>query len=120
MAGSAAAVRLFDHLLLDEAIDAVMRREARAGRGVQAWRAAAEVTYADQAPLRRVHRQRSMRAEVSIFAAHPPLGLRARMIESRPTRPAGVVLTEAESARIDDEIAAHYERVRRELAHEGG
>lgn len=117
VAGTAAAVRLLDHLLIDEAIDTVVRREARAGQGAAAWRAAAEVARANLAAAMPVHRQLSMRHDVSLFASHPPAGLRARMLERRPQQPAAVVLTEPESARIDDELAAHYEKVRRELAY---
>ncbi len=115
VAGTAATVRLFDHLLIADAVDTVVRREARAGNGAPAWRTAALVARTNQSPNVPVHRQLSLRNEVSIFASHPPAGLRARMLERRPARPATVVLTEPESARIDDELAAHYESVRREL-----
>ena len=46
-----------------------------------------------------------------------PAGLRAAMSQRRPALPVAVVLTEPESARMDNELAAHYERVRRELAY---
>jgi hypothetical protein len=39
------------------------------------------------------------------------------MIESRPPRGAAVVLTEARSARIDEELRALYEAARRVLRH---
>lgn len=51
-----------------------------------------------------------------LFAAHPPEGLRAAMLEQRPQHAAEVTLTEPQSARIDDEIAGPMERVRRDLA----
>jgi hypothetical protein len=38
------------------------------------------------------------------------------MIESRPALPATVHLGEAESARVDAELATYYERFRRDLA----
>jgi hypothetical protein len=58
----------------------------------------------------------SIRDQVSLFASHPPIGLRARMIESRPAQPPAVVLTEAESARIDEELSKAYLSTRRSLA----
>jgi hypothetical protein len=58
----------------------------------------------------------SVRDETSLFASHPPTGLRAKLIESRPYQPGTVVLTDAEAARIDEELAAAYESARRSLA----
>jgi Zn-dependent protease with chaperone function len=113
--GTEAAVRLSDVLLLHDAVDTVVRREARAGRGAEAWRAAARVARANLAGSLPGLRQLSRRDEVSLFASHPPAGLRSAMLEHRPAQAAAVVLTEAWSARIDDELAEHVESVRREL-----
>lgn len=66
-----------------------------------------------------IRRQLSIRDDVSLFAAHPPVGLRARMLASWPAQPAAVILTEAESARIDEELAKRVERVRRDIAATG-
>ena len=115
--GTAAAIRVDEQLLLLTPIDTVVRREARNGNGAAAWRAAAVVARTNQAPSLPALRQLSRRNDVSLFASHPPLGLRVAMYGRRPALPAGVVLTEPESARMDDELAAHYERVRRELAY---
>lgn len=112
--GSAAAVRLFDSFLLLGAIDTVVHREARAGKGAAAWRAAAQRARAEQAGAVAGLRQLSRRDEVSLFASHPPTGLRAEMLE-RTARAAAVPLTEAGVARMDEELAPHLERVRREL-----
>jgi heat shock protein HtpX len=116
-AGTPAAVRLFDGLLISESIDTVVRREARAHHGAEAWRAATIVARRNLAGAMPGLRQLSRRDDVSLFSSHPPTGLRAAMLERRPARPAAIVLAEAESARIDGELAAHYERARRELAH---
>ncbi|WP_433368247.1 M48 family metalloprotease [Actinoplanes sp. CA-142083] len=117
--GTAAATGLADHLLLDEALDTVIAREARAGNGLPAWRAAAVTARANQAanigPLRRLSRH----SEASLFASHPPTGLRAEMLERRPALPAAVTLDEATSTRIDGEVGKLAERVRRALA-DGG
>ncbi|MFF5084915.1 hypothetical protein ACFY36_48410 [Actinoplanes sp. NPDC000266] len=56
--------------------------------------------------------RRTHRAEASLYASHPPSGLRAEMLRRRPQLAAEVVLTEAESARIDAEPAPHVTRVR--------
>jgi hypothetical protein len=42
--------------------------------------------------------------------------MRARMIESRPVQVPAVVLSEADSLRIDQELATVYEAARRDLA----
>ncbi|MFB9333526.1 M48 family metallopeptidase [Actinoplanes octamycinicus] len=114
-AGSEAAIRLCDQFLFDEAIDTVVRREARAGNGAAAWRTAAGQARTGLSADVPAYRQLSRRTEASLFASHPPFGLRAGLIAGREAQPAAVVLTEAERARMDDELAAHYERVRREL-----
>jgi hypothetical protein len=43
------------------------------------------------------------------------LGCAPRCFSRRPAQPVAVVLTEADLVRMDDELAAHYERVRRGL-----
>ncbi|XVV09085.1 M48 family metalloprotease [Actinoplanes sp. CA-131856] len=110
--GSAAAASLADFLLLRDPIDTVVRREARAGNGPEAWLEAARVARANQSPNLPAMRERSHRAEASLDASHPPSGLRAEMLRRRPQLAAEVVLTEAESARIDAELAPHVTRVR--------
>ncbi len=117
VAGTTAAVRLFDQMLIGTSIDTVVRREARAGRCAEAWYAAADRARGNLAPALPGLRQLSRRDEVSLFASHPPTGLRATMLEHRPARPAAITLTAGESGRIDAELAGHYERVRRELAY---
>ncbi|MBL7258701.1 M48 family metallopeptidase [Paractinoplanes lichenicola] len=113
--GTPAAVRLADHLLIEAALDTVVRREARAGNGPAAWRAAAVVARDNQAANIPALRKLSKHTEVSLFASHPPSGLRAEMLERRPPQNAAVTLTEPEAERIDGELAAYQERVRRDL-----
>ncbi|MET0495000.1 MAG: M48 family metalloprotease [Actinoplanes sp.] len=115
-AGSAAAVRLEDVLLMQDALETVILRESRAKRGGAHWAEAARVARANLAPTVPVLRQLSRRDEVSLFASHPPSGLRALMLERRPQHAAGVVLTEQQSERIDAELAGPVEQIRRELA----
>ncbi|MEU8237770.1 M48 family metalloprotease [Actinoplanes missouriensis] len=114
--GSAATIRLLDSFLITDAVDTVVRREARAKQGAEAWRAAAGVARTRLEPQVAAMRQLSRRTDVSLFASHPPAGLRAALTATRPEQPAAVVLPETDSARIDEELAAHYERARRELA----
>lgn len=117
--GSDAAIRLADQLLMNEAIETVVQREARARNGIRAWRDAAATARANQAVKLPLLREASRRAEVSLFASHPPAGLRAEMLERRPRHAAAVLLDDAGSARIDGELAPFEVRVRRVLA-DGG
>jgi heat shock protein HtpX len=114
--GTDAAVRLEDHLLIAEALDTVVRREARAGNGPHDWLAAARVARTNQAPNIPLLRRLSRHTDASLFASHPPTGLRAEMLERRPRVAAAVTLLEPEAARIDDELKQFAERVRRDLA----
>jgi heat shock protein HtpX len=115
-AGSTAAARLADTLVLSDSLQLVARQEARKAVAVNGWLAVAEETRAESAPRLAGLRQLSIRDEVSLFAPNPPCGLRARMVESRPYQPAAVTLTAADSARIDEELAKPYEVARRDLA----
>ncbi|MFI7608934.1 M48 family metallopeptidase [Micromonospora sp. NPDC049366] len=118
-AGTDAASRLLDIALRAESVALAVRREARAGHGPQRWRAAvaeARDAAADQLPLLR---QLSVRDDASLFASHPPTGLRHRMLREGPRYEPAVVLTEERSARIDAELAREYERVRRDLSWSG-
>jgi hypothetical protein len=63
-----------------------------------------------------VLRRLSRHAESSLFASHPPNGLRAEMLERRPGIPAAVILDETTAARIDGELGPFEKRVRREPA----
>jgi heat shock protein HtpX len=115
--GTDAAVGLANYLVARTPIDTVVRREARAGNGMPAWRDAARVARANLATNLPVLRRLTRHTEVSLYASHPPTGLRAEMLERRPRQAAAVTLTESEAAHIDDELAVHQKRVLRELTH---
>lgn len=115
-AGTPAAVGFLGMFVVSDSIDTVIRREARANGGGDAWRAAADVARANLADAMPRLGQLTRRDEVSLFASHPPDGLRTSMLEQGPAYPPAVVLTESQSAAIDDELAALVERVRRDLA----
>jgi Zn-dependent protease with chaperone function len=115
--GTNAAIGLANNLVMITAIDTVIRREARAGNGMPAWRDAARVARANLAADLPVLRKVSRQTEVSLYASHPPTGLRAEMLQRRPAQAATVTLTEADAAHIDDELAVHEKRVLLELQH---
>jgi heat shock protein HtpX len=115
-AGSTAAAQLADTLVLSDALFMAARREARKGAAAADWSAAADTVRSEVVPRLAGARQLSVRDEVSLFATHPPTGLRARMIESRPYQPAAVTLTAAGSVRIDEELAKSYDIARRDIA----
>jgi heat shock protein HtpX len=113
--GTDAAVGLADYLVVMESIDTVVRREARAGNGMSAWHDATRVARANLAANLPLLRRLTRHTEVSLYASHPPAGLRAEMLERRPRQAAAVMLTEPEAARIDAELATHQKRTIREL-----
>jgi heat shock protein HtpX len=114
--GTPAAIALADQLVLADPIDTVVRREARAGNDLPAWRAAAAAARTNQAPNVAPMRRLSRHTEASLFASHPPTGLRAEMLERRPAQPAAIVLDEDTAARIDTELIPCVKSVRRALA----
>jgi len=113
--GTDAAVGLADHLVMAASIDTVVRREARAGNGMPAWHDAARTARANLAAKLPLLRRLTQYTDVSLYASHPPAGLRAEMLQRRPRQAATVTLTETETAHIDDELAVHQKRVMREL-----
>ncbi|WP_232533767.1 M48 family metalloprotease [Plantactinospora sp. KBS50] len=115
-AGSTAAVGLMDTLVGMDVVQMMVCREARAGLGPADWRAVVANTRVESAAQLPLRRQLSIRRDVSLFASHPPSGLRARLVEARPHRDPRIVLTEDRAARIDAELAAEFAAVRRELA----
>lgn len=127
-AGSAAAADLADTLLTIDGIAIAVRSSARVAGALRSkdgspvpalatrWREAADAARASAGANLLARRQLSARQEASLFASHPPNGLRGDLIRARPAHLAQVTLPAADSARIDTELARHYERIRRELA----
>jgi hypothetical protein len=106
--GTPAAVRPADHLLITTAVDTVIRREARAGNGPPARHAAARTARTNLTPDVPLLRQVSRHTTVSLFASHPPSGLRADMLERRPSHQAAVTLTQT----VVNGIGPHRRRTR--------
>ncbi|WP_412540525.1 M48 family metallopeptidase [Longispora sp. K20-0274] len=115
VAGSSAARDLTDALASMVGLEVVVRRAARNGVEPRAWRAAADEARASMRPRLPRFRQLSIRTQTSILASHPPAGLRARLVESRPWLEPRVALSEAESDRIDQELAGYYRRKARDI-----
>ncbi|MEV6526964.1 M48 family metalloprotease [Longispora sp. NPDC051575] len=115
VAGSSATRGLADSLASRDGLEVVVRRAARTGHDARDWRRAAEEARASMAPRVPRFRQLSIRTDTSVLASHPPAGLRARLVESRPWQEARVGLSEYESDRIDSELAEYYRRNAREI-----
>jgi heat shock protein HtpX len=115
-AGTDAAVRLLDMVLLGEVIDAMIRRESRNGRGADVWRTAARRSRSNSSATIAALRQLTQRDEASLFASHPPIGLRAAMLRRRSAHTASIVLAGHESALIDTELTVLTDKLQRALA----
>jgi heat shock protein HtpX len=116
LAGTRATAQLLD--LINSDVAAVIASRSRANLVGPAWRdAATELLVPERAGKIRRMRQLSSRQGVSLFRTHPPAGLRAWLVEAEPYNTASLVVTQAESDRIDDELARYYKSARRDLAH---
>lgn len=115
LGGSAAAIDLLDVLLVAETVDMLIKRDARAGKPPAEWAATAAGAVANARQDLEAVRERHQREAVSIFATHPPAGLRALLIEARAPRAAAVDLDEATAARIENELAKYVARSARTL-----
>jgi Zn-dependent protease with chaperone function len=113
--GSAAAADLMDVLLLHDTVEMLIKRDARAGVPVGDWPATAAAALVKARTNLVMRRQLSARRETGLFLSHPPAGLRARLIETRPAEPAAVVLDTAASALVDQELAKYAARCARTL-----
>jgi heat shock protein HtpX len=113
--GSAAAAGALDVQLFAEPVLTRLGSHVRAGGTVPDWPAVAAQVLARGEPQRAQRRQLSVRRQVSAFPGHPPLGLRAQLVESRPPQDAAVTLEPADSLRLDAELRHHYDRTARDL-----
>ncbi|GAB3942101.1 hypothetical protein GCM10027614_28580 [Micromonospora vulcania] len=104
VAGTKAATDLLDALLDSDSMELVVRRESRAGHGPDRWRSALSQSRSASADRLPLLRQLSVRDATSLFASHPPAGLRDRMLTGRGWLDPTVVLTPARMERIDDEL----------------
>jgi Zn-dependent protease with chaperone function len=115
VAGTAGTVELADRLVALDVLAMMVAQAARRTGDVAQWRAAADQARDSVADRLPALRQLSVADEASLFATHPPSGLRRHMVESLPWADPAVVLTDGESARIDEELAAWYARARMDI-----
>jgi heat shock protein HtpX len=106
--GTQAAIGCMDVLLLSEGMYTVVRSAAQRSDVIEDWVAAGQRAQSELAPRVPRLRQLTKRDEASLFSSHPPTGLRALMLESRPFLAPAVVLTESRSQGIDREMAKCY------------
>ncbi|WP_371409505.1 M48 family metalloprotease [Micromonospora zamorensis] len=118
-AGTTAATDFLDTLLAAESLELAVRRETRAGHGPDRWRSALAESLAANTDRLPLLRQLSVRDEASLFAFHPPTGLRRQMLAGRTWQEPAVVLTPGRMERIDAELAREYDRFRRAVAWAG-
>lgn len=105
--GHTAAVDLLDTLVVLDSLAMLVARDARAERPVAEWPATTERLLAEVRPMLAERRDAATGREISLFATHPPSGLRARLAEMTAAQHAAVVLDPARNARIDAELARH-------------
>jgi Zn-dependent protease with chaperone function len=117
--GSEAASSEMDVYVDILGITTIIGARSRNQERADGWREGVEKSRDSKAARIQRLRQLTIRTESGIFASHPPTGLRHRMIQAAPYRTAAVVLTVAESAAIDAELARYEERYRREIASAG-
>ncbi|HWO66188.1 MAG TPA: hypothetical protein VNO31_39760, partial [Umezawaea sp.] len=106
VAGSTATTSLFDRLTLLPQIASLLVHHAEtkpSGR----WAGMAESMHEAKRGDLPALRQLTMR-NTDLWATHPPTGLRARMVEAWPHQDPLVVLSDADSARIDAELSPWY------------
>jgi Zn-dependent protease with chaperone function len=107
MGGRVAAVELFDVLVLLDSLTMLIKRDARAGRPVAEWPQTTRQLLAEVRPQLAARREAATEQEISLFASHPPSGLRARLVEATAPESAAVVLDSVRNERIDAELAKH-------------
>ncbi|HEV7709707.1 MAG TPA: M48 family metalloprotease [Asanoa sp.] len=114
--GTAAAVTLEEVTAAADVVEMLVRRDARFGHGAERWRASVTDSAVRGGPRTAARLQLSIRDDASLFATHPPSGLRARMLRERTFREPAVVLTPARAEAIDAELARHLAAFRRAAA----
>ncbi|WP_327008271.1 M48 family metalloprotease [Dactylosporangium sp. NBC_01737] len=107
MAGRAATAELLDTLVVMDSLAMLIMRDARAGRPVAEWPETTRQLLAEVRPQLAARRDAATEREISLFATHPPSGLRARLVEATAGESAAVVLDSARNERIDAELARH-------------
>lgn len=103
-AGTSAAASMHEVMLCGDEIIGSVRRWAWTNENAIDWTGFAEhARTANTVELARLG-QLSRRTDASIFASHPPAGLRQRMLTEAPHRAGAIALTEAEAELIEAEL----------------
>ncbi|MEV0720755.1 M48 family metalloprotease [Asanoa sp. NPDC050611] len=117
VAGTTGAIALEEVLAAGSVVHMLVARDARAGNGPATWRASVADGGFRGGARTAARLQLSIREEASLFATHPPAGLRARMMRERAYLEPAVRLTPGRAEAIDAELTKHYEAARRDLKH---
>ena len=113
--GSAAASSTFDALIFSTRLYSAMAAGRQDRADPRSWRAAALHAQSKVIDIE-LARQLSLREQASLLTSHPPLGLRGRMVRSRPACEPEVVLTDEEWAAVDAELAPWFVKLRARVA----
>lgn len=116
-AGSAGALEYCQTLMLHEAVFTSTSRWLRAGAEPGTIRREAALVRDNLAGDMRQHEQRSIRADSSLFAAHPPLGWRLRLLRSWPAAAGRMSFAELDLDAVDTQLHPDYRRVARAMIH---
>lgn len=116
VAGSAAVKGLNDVFAIGEGLITVVGARSRSNSGAGGWLEGVEGARERVQPRLGPIRQLTIRQDASMFASHPPAGLRHAVVTEGPHHDAAVVLTETEANAIDAELARYAEPYRRTIA----
>jgi Zn-dependent protease with chaperone function len=117
VAGTEAVVALHEKLLLEPAIDAVVRRLVNHGNDAgidvfaEARRAMTDVPAHERERRRRVARHE----QAQLDATHPPVGQRIAVLEQRPHEPGELALGHERETQIETELRACRETLGRRI-----
>jgi heat shock protein HtpX len=118
LAGSTAALSAMDVLSCVRELSTYVGPSGDPGRVMQSWHAKVQLARERLTGALPRLRQLTMRTEAWLFASHPAPGRRYEALARQAHQDPAVVLTEAESARIDAELQPYAEAVRKELEEE--
>lgn len=116
-AGTAGMIEYCQTLLLRESVFTATRRWLRVGADIGLIQAEAAEVVQSHDDDRRHLEQRSIRTDSSLFASHPPVGWRLRMVRSWPVSDGTLSLLTFDFRSVDAQLAAEYRRVGRAMTH---
>ncbi|WJK40661.1 M48 family metallopeptidase [Solwaraspora sp. WMMA2056] len=115
-AGTTGALALLDVLAQLPLLVPYLAPTGNVGGALRQWRTdimRARERHEERLPLLR---QLSIRSDAALLASHSAPGRRHQVLSGRPPQEPSVVVSEADAARIDAEIAPYVEGIRRRLA----